>query len=72
MEINDFYDLILTLKEKEIEKGVWETWIARLPFMEMGYLPPRSFIEMMNEVNQQEPPEQASEQGGLYVDQIFF
>jgi ribosomal protein L20 len=69
MEICNFIPQVLKIKEKEIEKKVWEMWIAKLPWMDKNnYI---SYEEMLNTVKQQEIKEEMPV-NGVYIDQVFF
>jgi len=74
MEIDDFAEQFLKLKEKELEQKVWEIWLVCYPHMTEGTF--ESYEEMLNRHKQQIAtqitPGQKTVQHGLYVDQVFF
>ena len=73
MEINDFIGQIAIIKEKELEKRVWEIWLAKYPHMTPeDYV---SYEEMLLAIRQQEVKQVDNAEipvNGCYVDQIFF
>lgn len=69
MEISEFLDQFLKLKEKELEQKVWEIWLSKYPHMSHeNYI---SYDEMLNTAKQQET-KQDIQVNGVYVDQVFF
>lgn len=69
MEVQDFVEQILKLKEKELEQRVWELWLVKYPRMtEDTFI---SFEEMLATVKQQEVKEDVVT-NGVYVDQACF
>jgi len=75
MEINDFIQQFLKLKEKELEQKVWEIWLVKYPHMDKNNFV--SYEEMLNSAKQQEVKEVDNVEiqipiNGVYVDQIFF
>lgn len=68
MEISDFVNQFLKLKEKELEQKVWEIWLIRYPHMTKdNYV---SYEEMINIAKQQEV-KQDIPVNGVYIDQCF-
>lgn len=69
MEINDFIGQIAIIKEKELEKRVWEIWLAKYPHMT-----PEDYVsyEDMLDIAKQKEIKQDTATNGIYVDQIFF
>lgn len=69
MEMDDFINQFLKIREKETERMVWEVWLTKLPNMTQdNYL---SYDEMLNIVKQQEV-KQDIPINGVYIDQCFF
>lgn len=69
MEISDFFEQFLRLKEKELEQKVWEVWLAKYPHMTQdSYI---SYDEMLATAKQQEV-KQDIPINGVYCDQVFF
>lgn len=69
MEISDFFEQFLRLKEKELEQKVWEVWLAKYPHMTQdNYI---SYDEMLATAKQQEV-KQDIPVNGVYCDQVFF
>lgn len=69
MEIPDFANQFLKLKEKELEQKVWELWLVKYPHMTEDTFV--SYEEMLNTAKQQET-KQEMQVNGCYVDQLFF
>jgi len=68
MEMTDFVDQFLKLKEKELEQRVWELWLVKYPYMTADTFV--SYEEMLNTARQGETKEQKVI-NGIYVDQAF-
>ena len=69
MEIPDFVDQLLRLKERDIELRTWELWLALRPRMtEDNFV---SYEEMLATTKQQEVKQDVVT-NGVYVDQAFF
>lgn len=69
MEISEFVNQFLKLKEKELEQKVWEIWVSGYPHMTSeNYI---SYEEMLNTAKQQEIKQEIPV-NGIYVDQCFF
>lgn len=69
MEIDDFIEQFLKLKEKELEQKVWELWLVSYPHMTQdNYV---SYEEMLNTAKQREVKDEIPV-NGCYVDQVFF
>jgi wyosine [tRNA(Phe)-imidazoG37] synthetase (radical SAM superfamily) len=70
MEIDDFMEQILMLKDKELEQKVWEIWLVCYPSMTENTF--ESYEEMLNRTKQCEVTKNQEAQHGLYIDQVFF
>lgn len=73
MEINDFVQQLLKLKEKELEQKVWEIWLCKYPHMDKNNFV--SYEEMLNSAKQQEVKKVDNAKipiNGCYIDQVFF
>ena len=69
MEIMDFVEQILRLREREVEQKVWEFWLVKYPQMTSDdYI---SYEEMLATVKQQEVKQEVVT-NGVYVDQACF
>jgi hypothetical protein len=69
MDIYDFIDQFLKIREKEIENKVWELWLVKLPQMNSdNYM---SYDEMLDMVKRSDTnkPMQKNE---VFIDQCFF
>ena len=69
MDIDDFSNQFLKLREKELEQKVWELWLAKIPNMtQESYM---SYDEMLNIAKQRETKHDIPI-NGIYIDQAFF
>lgn len=69
MEIPDFANQFLKLKEKELEQKVWELWLVKYPHMTEDTFV--SYEEMLATAKQQETKQEIVT-NGVYVDQALF
>lgn len=69
MEIQEFVNQFVKLKEKDLENKVWEIWLAKFPHMTKdNYI---SYEEMLNTSKQREIKHDTPV-NGCYVDQVYF
>ncbi len=69
MEATDFTAQFEKLKEKELEKRIWELWLAIYPTMTKDTF--ISYEEMLNQAKQQKEPINDTATQGCYIDQLF-
>jgi len=69
MEISDFINQFLKIKEKDIEQKVWELWLVKLPQMTSdNYM---SFDEMLDIVKNSDA-KKIPQKNEVFIDQCFF
>ncbi len=69
MNIEDFSNQIVIMREKERAQKIWELWLVKLTMMnEDNFI---SYEDMLNMSNQQETKGDVNI-NGYYVDQCFF
>lgn len=69
MKIPDFINQYNKLQEKELERRVWEMWLAKYPHMtEDTFI---SYNEMLNTAKRQELTQDKEVVDGVYADQVF-
>ncbi len=69
MNIEDFSNQIVIMREKERAQKIWELWLVKLTMMnEDNFI---SYEDMLNMSNQQETKGDINI-NGYYVDQCFF
>jgi hypothetical protein len=69
MDIDDFFNQLIKLKDRELEQKVWEIWLAKYPHMtEKTYV---SYEDMLSTAKQKEVKHDIPA-NGMYVDQAFF
>lgn len=67
MDIDDFIEQFLKLKEKEIENKAWEMWLSLFPYMQLRHIEFISFEDFMNKCRNIETEVQTE---GVYINQV--
>lgn len=73
MDLLDFMQQLIKLKDRELEQKVWEIWLVEYPQMTADTF--ISYEDKLAEVKRKAPiPSGQSEDDvpGVYVDQVFF